>query len=221
MVDIVMPVRNQAHLTASICNQLLDQDGWERCWIFDNGSIDATAPLLTTLDDRFKPVLAGGRLIYEMWDQGFRAARGSGAEYVAIINNDLQLAPGTFTRMGQAFAQDQGTALVYPDYDLEVSRGAWDAGLRYTSGTYRHGGMSGFCFALRSAAVDWAPLVDSRFLWWGGDDDIAFNLEARGWSQARMEGLPVDHLHEGTARHHDLGEVKAADMARIIEKWGR
>lgn len=224
VTHIVMPVRNQQHLTRSICDQLQEMSGWDRCWIMDNGSIDSTARYLKELcgsDDRFTDVQAGGRLIYEMWNQGFGAARGTGADYVAIINNDLDLSPDLFTSANTAMLSDTKLGVVYPDYDLEVAGCAEWSGLRYTAGTYRHGGMSGFCFMLRSVAVDWAPLVDPRFLWWGGDDDIAFNLEARGWLQARLEGQAVDHLHEGTARHHDLGETKAADMARIIEKWGR
>lgn len=221
---IVIPVRDQADLTESICEQLLRQDGWGAAWIFDNGSTDRTWHYLHQIqqkDRRFFPMVGHAMGIYEMWDAGLRCSRWSGADNVAFLNNDLELAPNTISSMANVLDQNSSVGAVYPDYDLSVASGSVYSGLRYTSGTYRHGGMSGFCFMLRAAAVDWAPLVDPRFEWWGGDDDIAFNLEDRAWTQARLEGLPVDHLHEGTARHHDLGAVKSADMARIIDKWGR
>jgi hypothetical protein len=222
VTHIVMPVRDQLHLTETICRQLTIQPGWDRAWIFDNGSVDKTAGYLRDLharDRRFTRVDATDSDIYSMWDSGFRRAPRSAN--VAIINNDLHLAPNTFVELSRVLDDHADVGVVYPNYDLEVADGVTARGIRYTSGTYRHGGMSGFCFMVRASAVDWEPLVDPRFRWWGGDDDIAFNLEARGWLQARVEGLPVDHLHEGTARHHDLGFTKAEDMARIIEKWGR
>jgi glycosyltransferase involved in cell wall biosynthesis len=219
--NIVLPVRDQLAMTESICNQLMKQPGWEKAWIFDNGSVDSTPDYLKALrlqDDRFVPIYSSAG-IYEMWNLGLLLA--CEADYVAIINNDLELSPGLIAAMSLSLDNNPQIGLVYPDYDLAVADGSFPIGLRYTAGTYRHGGMSGFCFMLRNAAVDWAPLVDPQFQWWGGDDDIAFNLEARGWLQARLEGFPVDHLNEGTARHHDLSAMKAADMARIIEKWGR
>jgi len=219
---IVIPVRDQLHLTRSIVEQLSLQSGWDKCWILDNGSEDDTWGYLSTLsgqDGRYQPVTAIGAGIYEMWDEGFRLAVTQGAEAVAILNNDLMLAPGTVDGLRNALLENRNAWISYPDYTNESP----ECPLSYevTKGTYRHGGMSGFCFMLRTECIDWSPLVDPRFKWWGGDDDIAFEVEKRGGEQVRVVGLPVTHLMEGTARHHNLGAQKAIDLESVLEKWGR
>lgn len=221
VTHIVIPVRDQLYLTQSIVEQLKGQIGWDKCWIFDNGSVDDTWNFLmntANADPRFHPVMATGSGIYEMWESGFRLANHDKADYIAIFNNDIILSPNTIQILKNALAFNKGACIAYPDYNA-TSEGVIN--YRETHGTYRHGGMSGFCFMLRAACVDWEPLVDPKFQWYGGDDDIAFEVEKRGGRQVRVLGLPVGHIHEGTARHHDLGAQKAADMAYIFQKWGK
>jgi glycosyltransferase involved in cell wall biosynthesis len=224
LAHIVLPVRDQLSLTASILEQRSQQGGWERCWIFDNGSTDGTDEYLRRVfqrDARFHPMRADGYGIYEMWSEGFHLARGRGAGHVAFLNNDLMLARETIDQLNVALSAAEDYWIAYPDYDRSTLQ-CWEPrSLRETHGTYRHGGMSGFCFMLKAAKVAWAPLVDPRLEWWCGDDDIAFEVEARGGKQVRVVGLGIDHLNEGTARHHDLGAQKAADMAACLAKWGR
>lgn len=218
---IVIPVRDQIHITRNIVEQIQQQSGWQKLWIFDNGSVDNTWDYLMSMyeeDPRIVPINASGSGIYDMWDEGFRVARHDGADYIAIFNNDLTLFPNTFALLNQTLDNYSTAWIVYPDYNATM---AGPISVRVTSGTYRHGGMSGFCFMLRAAPVDWDPLVDPVFKWYGGDDDIAFEVERRGGMQLRVMGLPVEHLHEGTARYHDLGNQKGLDMQSIFRKWGR
>lgn len=219
--NIVIPVRDQLPITQSIVGQIQEQLGWDKCWIFDNGSVDGTWDYLIELehkDPRFWPVRASGDGIYDMWDSGFTLARHEGADFVAILNNDLELFPNTFQELRTALDHTNNAGISYPDYNAPEPGGIY---YRETSGTYRHGGMSGFCFMLKVSLIDWSPLVDPRFIWWGGDDDIAFEMEKRGSKQIRVMGLPVTHLHEATARHHNLGIQKTLDMQSIYDKWGR
>ena len=222
ITHVVIPVRDQLHLTRYICEQLKEQPGWDKCWIYDNGSVDGTAEYLMEIfldDPRFQPVEATGFGIYEMWDHGFSQAKMDGADFVAFLNNDIRLFENTFDRLNEILNSDEKAWIVYPDYNstMKTSPSGW----RETKGTYRHGGMSGFCFMLRADKIDWSPLVDPIFKWWGGDDDIAFNVEKRGGRQIRVLGLPVAHMNEGTARHHNLGAQKAADLQAVLKKWGR
>lgn len=221
VTDIVIPVRDQLHLTHSIVTQLANMDGWNHCWILDNGSVDDTEEWLRDwckVNSRFTRLPAEGMKIYEMWDWGFTSARY--ADHVLFLNNDVELHPYTIVALNNALDAFDSNWIAYPDYSGPVAFGNM-CNYRVTSGTYRHGGMSGFCFMLKRAKVDWEPLVDPQFIWWGGDDDIAFNVEARHGRQVRVVGLPIVHLLEGTARHHDLGEQKGKDLAAVIEKWGR
>ena len=218
---LVIPVRDQMNITIGMLNQLHEQPGWDKCWIFDNGSVDGTWDFLIEAqkhDPRFHPVAAAGAGIYDMWDGGFTLAKRVGAEFVGIFNNDLTLSPDTIQILKTALQHNVSAWIAYPDYNA-----TYPGPVHYqrTQGTYRHGGMSGFCFMLRAGAIDWEPLVDPQFKWWGGDDDIAFEVQARGGEQIRVLGLPVHHMMEGTARHHDLGAQKGADLKAVIAKWGR
>lgn len=221
VTDIVIPVRDQLHFTQAIVKQLKEMDGWNHCWIFDNGSVDETFDWLQgwcNENAKFTVLPAPGNTIYEMWDWGLYCSRF--ADHVLFLNNDLELHPSTILALNAALEAFPSNGIAYPDYNAPVQFGNM-CNYRVTSGTYRHGGMSGFCFMLKRSVVDWEPLVDPQFVWWGGDDDIAFNVEARHYRQVRVVGLPVVHYLEGTARHHDLGAQKGKDLQAVIDKWGR
>lgn len=222
VTHIVVPVRDRVDLTQNLAEQLESQDGWEKCWIFDNGSKDDTWNYLISLnkkDARFFPVNADNIGIYDMWSEGYKRAREEQANFVAILNNDLLLAPNTISILRTGLIVNKKAWISYPDYNNLTFMNP--ISYKITKGTYRHGGMSGFCFMLKTESIDWEPLVDSQFKWWGGDDDIAFEVEKREGQQIRILGLPVTHLMEGTARHYDLGEQKAMDLQAVLKKWGR
>lgn len=222
VTDIIIPVRDQLELTQQIVQQLEHMTGWDHCWILDNGSVDDTWEWLTNegLSSHFTPISTTEWTIYEMWDWGFDRSYHSDSDNVLFLNNDVKLHPATITALNNALNSSDDIWIAYPDYNASSPYGQF-CNYRCTKGTYRHGGMSGFCFMLKTKKVDWSPLVDPQFIWWGGDDDIAFNVEARGGRQVRVVGLPIEHMNEGTARHHDLGAQKAADLKAVIEKWGR
>lgn len=230
-VDIVLPVRGQLHFTRSIVSQLLWQLGDDdRIWIFDNGSEDDTPAYLRHLvehDDRVVVYDAAGWAFYMMWDQGIwgawatRELTGGAHANVLVINNDIVISPNLLTRLVTALRVDERHWIAYPNYDRRVSEGEAPQELCTTAGTYRHGGMAGHCFMIAAERIDWEPLVDPPLKWWGGDDVIAFKVEERGGLQVRDVGLPLDHVNEGTASHHELDFQKAEDLAYIVNVYGR
>lgn len=223
--SIVIPVRDNLHLTQSICNQLLDQGGWEYLHIFDNGSDDDTWQYLNDMaymDSRIQPWFSPYKTIYEMWSMGFDFSVEDGATKVAILNNDIVLSPGLIGAMGDVLQATSEVGIVYPDYNRSIEQGVDPQLPYYTRGTYRHGGMSGFCFMLRVKAVTWSPLVDPNLRLWYGDDDIAFSMEAAGWQQMRLAGWPLDHIGQATCNQHpEVFKDVPADKAYFEKKWGR
>lgn len=227
-VDVVIPVRDQLAVTQAILGQLgsAEQPGWERCWVLDNGSTDETPAFLADLaerDQRFGLIPAAGWTVYEMWGLGVDLARELGAEAVAVLNNDLVLAPGTIAQLTAAI-EETGAWVAYPNYDRPLLLPVEELGVRETSGTYRHGGMSGSAFMLdvREGRVDWKPLVDPGFKFWYGDDDLAFTVEQQGGRQVRVSGLGIEHTGGATtALHPEMLRSVGDDQALCVRKWGR
>lgn len=224
----MIPVRDNLPLTQSICHQLIDQPGWRYCLVFDNGSQDGTndwLKALTYTDDRFYPYWSPGKTIYEMWNTGFEYSRADESDAVAFLNNDIFMPPSLIHNMGQVLAENADVGLVYPDYNRPIRGGVLypNQGLRITKGTYRHGGMSGFCFMLRTAIIArHMQLIDPNYKLWYGDDDLAFSVEKAGYKQARMLGWPLDHIGSATIHMHpEVCEDIPADKAYFERKWGR
>ena len=222
--SIVIPVRDNLHLTQSICNQLMDQPGWNEAIIMDNGSTDDTWQYLNDLaymDERFMPHFVPERTIYEMWNLGFEWIA-QHTDYVAFLNNDITISNGLIAAMGDVLDATKEVGIVYPDYSRRIEQGIDPLLPYYTRGTYRHGGMSGFCFMLRAGAVTWHPLVDPKLRLWYGDDDIAFQFEKEGWRQLRLSGWPIDHIGQATCNQHpEVFKDVPADKAYFEKKWGR
>lgn len=222
-VDIVIPVRGQLPLTQSIVEQLQNMEGWNHCWILDNGKgEDDTWDWLQNIIKiykKFTPLPAAGMTIYEMWDKGFYCSRF--VDNVLFLNNDVKLHPRTITALNQALESDAKIGIAYPDYNCQRAFGGL-CNYRITSGTFRHGGMSGYCFMLKRAAVKWGPpLIDPSFKLWYGDDDIAFEVERAGYKQARVVGLPIEHIGQATTNAHpEVMEHIPRDREAFIAKWG-
>lgn len=221
ITDIVIPVRDQLQYTESICRQLSNMDGWRHCWVFDNGSEDDTWEWLKQWCKgmpKFSCIPAKGLNIYEMWDWGFDAA--SNADHLLYLNNDVELHPSTIVALNAALESQDSNWIAYPDYNCPEQFGNM-CNYRVTSGTYRHGGMSGFCFMIKRNKIDWSPLVDPAFKLWYGDDDIAFEVAARHGRQVRVVGLPIVHIGQATTNAHpELFEHIPRDREAFVAKWG-
>jgi GT2 family glycosyltransferase len=153
--------------------------------------------------------------IYSMWNAGISRARTLvGPEAIAILNDDIELLPGTLPLMAEALG-DPAVGVVYPDVRAGLSSGLpfRPLTLEATSGTWGTGGMTGFCFMFRP---DWPLTVfDTSYAWWYGDDDFEERVRGAGRIVARIVGLPIRHAADGSARKvaSELAPLIAADRA--------
>jgi GT2 family glycosyltransferase len=223
---VVVPVRDNLHLTQSVVRHVLESEpAVSRLYVFDNGSRDGTLDWLRGAE-RTDPRLSAresGDNIYGMWRQGWEDALCDLGDdlAVAIINNDITLPYGALSELARALRDDERLWLVSPDPDrpLEAEVDA-TAPVRRVHGSYRHGGMLGWCFVVRG---DCARRVDWRtdYEWWYGEDDLVYNIERLGGEIGRHTGVPCLHQQEATMRlHPELEEAKGRDYLLFTSRWG-
>lgn len=218
-IHVVVPVRDQWPYTRAIVDQVLAEPV-ASLTVMDNGSTDGTAERLARIDDPRLTVLhRPGAGLHEMWNEGWRRVL-PGPAALAVLNNDVVLAPATLTRLRDALYAEDDRWVAYPDHRRRLQDGdEADGTVTATEGTFAQGGMSGFCFMLRAEAHEAGlPFFDEGFRWWFGDDDLVRNVRRAGRQVVRVDGLPVEHVQEATARSHDLDAVKAADHRRWLAK---
>lgn len=230
---VAVPVKNHwDDYTWPLLDHLLGFELVERVVVFDNGSQDDTWNGLTTWagsgETRLRAAHRPEATIYEMWNEAFRYALDAfpnGEVNLALLNNDIRLAPGTLAALSKALRSDEAWWAVSVDPTWRVEQGlALHPEPVEAFGTYRHGGLVGWAFMVK--AENWRDVehpVDPQFRWWGGDDDLVFSIAERGGKVARVRGVPCDHVGEGTAQ--DTGNEwvhaeKEQDRKRFEAKWG-
>lgn len=94
MNPVVMPVRNNIGLTKIAVKSVLEQDvkGGAELLVVDNGSTDGMGSYLRSFSGRIRHCYRSpGWGVAESWNKGLKYWFGLGAEYVLVINNDVEL----------------------------------------------------------------------------------------------------------------------------------
>lgn len=228
MITVVLPVLDQPELTANVLARLAGEPPQRvRVVMCDNGSDRPTREVLERAAGPGRILVdTRGLGLYAMWRFGWRtaaaAAHDAGAREweVAFLNTDVDFLPGTITQMREALRAHKLGACC-PDYERRVIEGRDVQEVRPTRGSYRDGGLAGWCFMLRGELADQGLDIDVEYEWWCGDDDVFAQVERLGWELGIIGGLPLDHVGEATARHHDWTEkAKGRDILRFERKWG-
>jgi hypothetical protein len=219
-VFVVVPVKDQLRHTRGIVEQLAVQGGYDRLFVFDNGSGRETAAFLARRDGQggVEVVDAAGWSLHDMWQEGVDRARARSTTCdVAILNNDLRLGPRFLASLSTSLRSHPTLWAVSPRYDDRRIEG-----IEYVSGTFKDGGLAGFAYMVRGEAFDHVAF-DRRFLWWYGDDDLVAQIEALGRKVAITGATWVEHVDGGSQTlQHVAGIVPqlAADRIRMLRKWG-
>lgn len=219
MITVVLPVRDQGDLLSVVMAAIEQESEPVRTLIFDNGSGFMTRALIDGYvgSKRAEVIDAEGMSLYAMWNAGWQMA-GTDAE-VAFLNSDIDFHPGTLHHMAEALRAYPKLGAVCPDYRVQMSDRPPTCGkLERVKGSYRHGGLCGWCFMVRGS-LDLR--VDESFEWWCGDDDLFFQVDAAGYELAILSDLALDHVGEASARHFpELDDAKDRDLRRVRAKWG-
>ena len=134
--------------------------------------------------------------IYRMWNVGVEEARAKGADYIAVLNDDVVLPLSALHGLAAALELQPDVGVVYPNMEAPWGpMGSLD--VERTTGTWGAGGMTGFCFMFRAA--DPLPAFDEEFHWWYGDDAWELGVRQAGYAVARVVGVPIRHTPNGSA----------------------
>jgi len=133
--------------------------------------------------------------IHKWWNTGINYAVERGAEYVAVLNDDVALANNPLRRIAEVM-KGTGATLGYP-FPFE-------------------GWVCGYCWVL-DVKTDVRP--DENYKWWYGDRDI--DLQARKVKGVVHVPAMVRHIHgnELTRDNQELMAMTRVDEELFFKKW--
>lgn len=221
---VVAPVKNQLHITRQFVAQLQACNGWDFCFVFENGSTDDTWEYLNDVykdDRRIIPYWRPDSTVNQMWNDGRNLSRIVSRDEphnVAILNNDIIFGPELITSMAEALRCDDEIWATYPDY---LNANAPEQ-ITYTKGTFKDHGLSGWAFLIKGEAN--IPFIDEQFIFWAGDQMIEEEIQRAGKKVGRVNGLRCEHIDGGSQSwrgNEELQKIAWEDVERFRGKYGK
>jgi len=131
--------------------------------------------------------------IHRWWNRGIDIARTFGADYIAVLNDDLRLKNNPINKIANKM-RDTKSIVGYPVPNIGI----------------------GYCWVLD---IKSNIRADENFRWWYGDDDIRRKAELQGeiiYVPAEVEHLHPNHL---TSANEDLMKLTVVDKEYFEKKW--
>jgi predicted pyridoxine 5'-phosphate oxidase superfamily flavin-nucleotide-binding protein len=131
--------------------------------------------------------------IHRWWNRGIDVARTFGADYIAVLNDDLRLKNNPINKIANRM-RDTKSVLGYPVPNIGI----------------------GYCWVID---IKSNIRADENFRWWYGDDDI--RMQATILGEVIYVPVEVNHLHPNqlTSDNKDLMELTKADEILFKTKW--
>jgi hypothetical protein len=209
--------------TIELVNKYLLDKEIKEVWIYDNGHKEKDKDLLlsfATDTDRVRYCDTRGLSLHGQWNKALKFALDNHPCNIVLSNDDLDIEEGLVSKLSSELNSSDEYWIAYPANKLQYN----NSGIQVTRGTKADGGMDGSCFMIKSEAFNSGmPFVDERFVYWGGDDDIARNVEAMGKKQIRVNNTWSDHINESTSSRPEfkwMQDAKESDRILLKEKWG-
>ncbi len=231
-VSFVIPLYNCLPLTQAMLASLrATLPAGPDCEIIlvDDYSTDGTREWLQTISPP-------GRAILNEQNLGFAATCNRGAdvatgEFLAFLNNDVELLPGWLEPMLAVLEQDRGFGAI-GNVQRRVDNDALDhAGLTVTpggkiahvrslpagTGVVEVPGITAACMLIRRADFEAAGRFDPEFKNGGEDVDLCFRLRARGLKSGVVPASVI--RHHVSATRGPTGEQDERNSRRLAGRW--
>lgn len=155
-----------------------------------------------------------GENLHHIWNQGAHLARDwRKADYIAILNDDIILPPGTLACIAQAMDNaNLACAGADPKAPFGIAPSAKAAPVTGSvERLMQH--VTTWCFLVKADA--WQD-IDEQYEWWWGAGDLFVKIQEAGGRLGQIKGLGITHVGSGTAR--DFPWTQAAKL-RDAERW--
>ena len=209
--------------TISLAKSYAKDPGVYEVNIYDNGHDEEGAERLKLFcepEDKINYVDTRGLTLHGQWNKALQYAKDNHPCTITLSNDDLEISDMMVSTVSSVINSNNDYWIAYP---ANMSQHNNNKPL-ITKGTKADSGMDGCCFMIKSQAfVEGLPFIDERFVYWGGDDDIACNVEAMGKRQVRVNTVWVDHVNSATTSKPGfewMREAVASDRILLKEKWG-
>lgn len=216
MVDIAIPSWNQSKLAVA-CLQSIRQHTTDYRLIFvDNGSAPAEFAVIETELKRHPHLLVRNHR-----NLGFVKAVNQGlclstAEYVVLLNNDTEVAPGWIEKLQAPFADSRVGAVgpVTTTTDCWQGREPVQPGYRLISATSM---LAFFCVMFSRQCINDVGLLDESFgVGLADDDDYCRRIHDEGYHLALAQDLLIVHHHRSTFK-----QLYSSDQIDAMTQQGR
>jgi hypothetical protein len=192
-------------------------------FIYDNGHDEEGARTLISLSqssDTIHYVDTRGLSLHGQWNKALQFAKDNHPCTITLSNDDLKISDLLIRTLSDVINSSDDYWIAYPANVKQHN----NTKPCVTRGTKADGGMDGCCFMMKSQAfIDGLPFIDERFIYWGGDDDIARSVESMNKKQVRVNTVWVDHINSDTTTKPGfewMQEAVASDRILLKEKWG-
>ena len=213
-MNVCIPTIGLPQATLKVLLMMLEEEavvGDITLYVNEPDAVPRVVPVLKH-STKAQMLSAKPRTLYPAWNRAIQNAKDQGVEYLAILNDDI-----TF-KVWDPMTQAVSILNAHPEIAV-LGFNPWSAlgkSFTYCRGSYRHRGVPGYAFVVRASVC---PLVDEQFQWWGGDDDLFFQIEKAGHRLARAD-IEVDHISETSAVQRDwTAAAKESDRQLMERKW--
>lgn len=197
---VAIPSRSNWNGLISVIGHCEQAEAVEKVLVYDNGY---SSEYQQILDDMGVRVDANGWSFYKMWNDPWMRASVEKFDAVALLNDDINLAPGSLAEAFEVLMSSENIGLVGLNYERRVKLGvSKSAGSRSASGSYRNHGIGGHAFLVKASTWGVVPPIDERYYLWYGDDELFANMARFGYELKIALGAPVDHEESTTANKH-------------------
>lgn len=213
MVTVCIPTVGESPHLSSLIDTLVGDPSVSiiNLYVNEPDKVERVQEMGSGHGERIKVERVPQKSIYIAWNRAIRFAKPN--EKVAIFNDDIEfLGPSPVSCALDHWFQNPQVAILGFDHTGSVA-----SGIQKCTGSYRHGGIPGFAFMVDPEKVG---LVDTRFQFWYGDDDLFFATEDAGHTLARCS-VPVKHEMSYTAsRRGWVNDAIERDTIEFKKKWG-